>query len=128
MQLNQSVRDYVTSVHVENIYTFPFTDPTEDLVCTDAGDSPISRVSSREAVKLVYTRHLHVILFPRMYKECCAVTLPTFLLTDSAENILLGGQAKHFISRISVKEAVDSAYSVQVSPNFVAYIHLAIIP
>ena len=54
-------------------------------------------------------------------------SIPTFMFTDSADNILLAGQAKHFISRISVKEAVDLAYSVQIRPSFAAYTHWAII-
>ena len=72
--------------------------------------------------------HLYVIMFPCMYRGCHEVTVPTFMFTDSADNILLAGQAKHFISTISVKEAVDLAYSVQIRPSFAAYTHWAIIP
>ena len=72
--------------------------------------------------------HLYVIMFPCMYRGCREVTVPTFMFTDSADSILLAGQAKHFISTISVKEAVDLAYSVQIRPSFAAYTHWAIIP
>ena len=115
-------------IHVENIYLSCHRSNRRPGMYRCRWLSHLQGVLQGSCQASLYKPGIHVIMFPCMYKECCAVTLPTFLFTDSAENILLGGQAKHFISRISVKEAVDLVYSVQISPNFVAYTHLAIIP